>query len=596
MNDARILQGDCLETLKTLDAGSVQTCVTSPPYYGLRDYGHDGQIGLESTPDEYVAKLVEVFRQVRRVLRDDGTVFLNLGDSYYGSGKGVMGDGSIVGGPKQRTNQGTMRGTLTPTRGGGQRAVSYGTSGKAPGDYQDRDCLCGNLCDVCRVVYQSHKSRNDGLLVAMLTASLSAPNQGHTESGRDHLPTSDSVHQGSRNARAIQGQPQIVRPADERLRAVLVSTIGESFPQLLDVCLQRGAACVCLLCARSLADCVQVYAHTSNDLLGLDGHIQDNGLRGDQQMRRNQCTDKVCGCCNGIESYPYYTTAYHSGQLKPKDLIGIPWLVAFALRADGWYLRSDIIWHKPNPMPESVTDRPTKAHEYIFLLSKSREYYYDNAAIMEPNAGDLPYGDKRNFKMNDDAAQGRHGKSSMFAGGSRQEYIEKYYTNGRNRRSVWTVATQPYEGAHFATYPVKLIEPCILAGTSAHGCCAKCGAPWVREVERERLPINELPEDHPAYRKNNASRYAGVSMRNDAADGRMVVTSTSTTGWQPTCTCNADVVPCTVLDPFSGSGTTGAVALKHGRRYIGCELNPEYIELAYTRIGQSQPMLLEVQP
>lgn len=319
--------GDCIEVMRTLPANSVQTCVTSPPYYGLRSYlpnGHDDkhmEIGTEESPDLYVAKLVEVFREVRRLLRDDGTCWIVIGDSYN-SGAQMNG--------------------------------------------------------------QSLNNRYD---------------------------------EGDREDRVWAGHRPMIKG------------------------------------------------------------------------------------------------------LGPKQLLGIPWRVAFALQADGWYLRSDIIWAKPNPMPESVKDRPTKSHEYIFLLSKSREYFYDAEAVKEPNAGDLPYGDKVNFKMNDDAAQGRHGKSSMFAGGTRQEYIEKYYTNGRNRRSVWTVNTQSYEGAHFATYPVKLVEPCILAGSA---------------------------------------------------------------------------VGDTVLDPFNGSGTTGAVALKHGRCYIGIDLNADYITLAHTRIRQSQPLLLDV--
>jgi DNA modification methylase len=199
--------------------------------------------------------------------------------------------------------------------------------------------------------------------------------------------------------------------------------------------------------------------------------------------------------------------------LKPKDLIGIPWMVAFALRNDGWYLRSDIIWHKPNPMPESVTDRPTKAHEYIFLLSKSASYYYDAEAIREPLSPTASYGGTyRTVTKMDDS---RNDKGTFNAIG--KTILPD--PNGRNRRSVWTVTTKPYSGAHFATFPPDLIEPCILAGS----------------------------------RKGD-----------------------------------------TVLDPFNGSGTTGAVALKHGRAYIGIDLNPDYIELAHDRISKAQPMLLEV--
>lgn len=297
----KIFTGDALEVLKTLEDESVQTCVTSPPYFGLRDYGHEGQIGLEDTPEAYVEKLVELFREVKRVLRDDGTLWLNLGDSY-----------------------------------------------------------------------------------------------------------------GS------------------------------------------------------------------------------------------------------------------------KQLLGIPWRVAFALQADGWYLRQDIIWSKPNPMPESVTDRCTKAHEYIFLLSKSPKYYFDSVAIAEPavtNEG-RPSGVVREREYSYDSKPNRNPKAYMRvnAGKAFADAQGKYgatrpvgrtcntRTDGmRNKRSVWTVNTKPYKGAHFATFPATLIEPCILAGASKGG---------------------------------------------------------------------------VVLDPFFGSGTTGAVANALGREYIGIEINPAYVALAEKRLSEVQPRLL----
>lgn len=263
----QLIQGDCLEVLKTLSGQSVNCCVTSPPYYGLRDYNVEGQIGLEQSPDEYVAKLVDVFREVKRVLRDDGTFWLNLGDSYSGSGKGRNADGTVGGsGVINKANMGTQVGTLYKT----------------------------------------------------------------------------------------------------------------------------------------------------NDVDGL----------------------------------------------KPKDLIGIPWRVAFALQADGWYLRSDIIWHKPNPMPESVKDRPTKSHEYLFLLSKSERYYYDADAIME-NYQSEP--EKPRDKSNE-------GYNDSFMGGRWSEGTRDYYANGgRNKRSVWTVNTRPFKEAHFAVFPPALIKPCILAGSPKDG-------------------------------------------------------------------------------------------------------------------------------
>ena len=263
MNDYEVLIGDCRETLKTLPAQSINTCVTSPPYFGLRDYGHEGQMGAEPTPDDFVVALVEVFREVRRVLRDDGTVWLNIGDSYA-------------------------------------------TGTKA--------------------------SRQPG-------------NKSFGES----------------TAKA-QGVPRIGTP---------------------------------------------------------DG-------------------------------------------LKTKDLIGIPWRVAFALQADGWYLRQDIIWHKPNPMPESVTDRCTKSHEYIFLLSKSPKYYYDHEAVKEPAVGGQT-GSAAKFKRSDSKrAQTIPGQAYGTHRDDRPDI--SYDADLRNRRSVWTVPTRPYKGAHFATFPPALIEPCILAG------------------------------------------------------------------------------------------------------------------------------------
>lgn len=339
----RVEFGDCRTTMRAWAAAGVkaQTCVTSPPYFGLRDYGHDGQIGLEKTPEEYIAAMVEVFRCVRDVLSDDGTLWLNIGDSYNAAGR--SGHGTRVG-FKQGTN----------------RASDTGA-------------------DNCR--------------------------------------------------------PSV--------------------------------------------DC-----------------------------------------------------------LKPKDLIGIPWMLAFALRADGWYLRQDIIWSKPNPMPESVTDRCTKAHEYIFLLSKSERYFYDAEAILEPASPGT------HARLSQDV-QNQIGSARGYAGADADRPMKpvgrghntrprKSVPNGagtgfkvknndsfndamaimpthRNKRSVWTIATAPYKGAHFATFPPALIEPCILAG----------------------------------------SRPGDV-----------------------------------VLDPFFGSGTTGMVAQNLGRRWLGCELNPAYGPLQDERLAQ----------
>ena len=256
----RILIGDVFDGLRALPDASVQCCVTSPPYWGLRDYGVPGQLGLEPTPEEYAARMVEVFREVRRVLRDDGTLWLVLGDSYAASGNG--------GNPPESQYQ--------------------------------------------------KQARNAGSLIP-----------------------------------------------------------GRKAPQ----------------------------------------------------------------------------------GLKPKDLVGIPWRVAFALQADGWYLRQDIIWHKPNPMPESVTDRCCKSHEYVFLLAKSERYFYDAEAVKEDATDCKPRPAKKADRWN---GQAGHDTKAGFLKGK-----PAYFT--RNRRSVWTVATQSYSEAHFATFPEEIPRRCILAGTSARG-------------------------------------------------------------------------------------------------------------------------------
>jgi site-specific DNA-methyltransferase (adenine-specific) len=387
MTSHRIIQGDCIEGLRTLPDASVHCCVTSPPYWGLRDYGHDGQIGLESTPEAYVARMVEVFREVRRVLRDDGTCWVNLGDSYAAGG---MSNPSVK-----------------STLGGGK---------------------------------------------------------------------------------------------------------------------DRGAKAYCI--ARKKPD-----------------------------------------------------------ELKAKDLVGIPWRVAFALQADGWWLRQDIIWHKPNPMPESVRDRCTKAHEYVFLLTKSERYYYDAEALREPYA--------------DGVGKDRLAcpKASVGRGGNEANRLrsEFYKNGGRNRRSVWTVTTKPYSGAHFAVMPPDLVEPCIKAGCPEQ-CCSMCGKPW-------ELVVEQTPDERKPYAttgtgsysdgagRNDGSRVRGIHkvLRDDGRGGDLAKKTRRVVGKAPACDCAASVtMPGTVLDPFAGSGTTLAVAAELGRSGIGCELNPEYIELAEQRIAKSK--------
>lgn len=394
-----IINADVLDGLKQIHDKSIQCCVTSPPYWGLRDYGIEGQIGLEKTPEEYVAKLVEVFQEVKRVLRDDGTLWLNLGDSFA-SGKGTM---------------------YNP--GGNEHALE-------------------------------RKKKEAGVL-----------------------------------------------PLNK-------------------------------------------------------GNVSD--------LRK-------------------------SG-LKPKDLVGIPWRVAFALQADGWYIRSDIIWSKPNPMPESVTDRPTKAHEYIFLLTKSARYFYDADAVREAavRPGDIQtIGGKkaRENEINEGDPRFRNGSEQWGR-------VIQTGLNGRNRRTVWEISTQPTPEAHFATFPEKLVEPCIKAGTSEPGCCSKCESPWVRVVEKEQtseLLVNgEFKKSKAGKKRANAPGSEILSETSAFKTG--VWNKNITIGWKPQCTCEAEAIPCKVLDPFGGSGTVAKVARDLGRDAVMVEINPEYVKIMRRRLRLNEQL------
>lgn len=401
-----IVCGDALTVLPTLPERSVQMCATSPPYWGLRDYGLLPQnwpavdfspmpglpvvsipaqevcLGLEPDPWAFVGHLVLVFREVRRVLRDDGVLFLNLGDSYAGGGR----------------------------------------AGKNP-DYQARHTMFGKAAK---------------------------------------------------------------------------------------------------------------HAETFGVPMGIPAG------------------------------------------LKAKDLCGVPWRVAFALQADGWFLRSDIVWSKNNPMPSSCTDRPTVCHEYVFLLSKSPRYFWDQFAIREGDSG----------KSSGNGFAGRQGGSERVGpqsgGGGRAEPWTP--TGSRNARSVWEVNTQPFKEAHFATFPEALVERMIFAGTSECGCCLTCWAPLKRIVDAPQPPrsggVNPNIRDGGLTAEHGMER---TGLSHFKLDEWRRDNPPRTVGWEPTCPCNAGQKPCVVLDPFGGSGTTAQVSRSLGRDSILIEPNPSYVQLAEDR-------------
>jgi DNA modification methylase len=268
---------------------------------------------------------------------------------------------------------------------------------------------------------------------------------------------------------------------------------------------------------------------------------------------------------------------------KKKDLLMIPAMLAIALRGDGWYLRQDIIWDKPNPMPESVGDRCTKAHEYLFLLTKSPRYFYDQEAVKEPMA------ESSLARVQQPNLENQLGSSRANGGRKTNGNIKPagdFASGTRNKRSVWRVSTKPFKEAHFATFPTDLVEPCILAGTSEHGVCGKCGAPWRRVTERRNIENGRGGKNAFRGQGSNRDWEDGAANRDDR-DMKNIGAVRVTVGWKPSCECNARVVKPVVLDPFFGAGTTGLVAEALGRNYIGCELNPEYVTIAKRRIASA---------
>lgn len=310
-----------------------------------------------------------------------------------------------------------------------------------------------------------------------------------------------------------------------------------------------------------------------------------NGSTGNSALKGSQSSQQAYRRAHGLRSI-----GVPSG-LKHKDLSGLPWRVAFALQAAGWWLRSDIIWHKPSCMPESTRDRPTMSHEYVFLLSKASRYFYDQDAIREPFKSTEAHRASVTW-VQGWASEGDHDPEAHATPKSHQgsKFVSprklKVHPDtghgprldnplGRNKRSVWSITTQPRKEAHFATFPEKLAEICILAGTSARGVCPDCGRPWVRKLVKEFVPQDDVSERRgrrcaEGQKLMDASNHWGGYPRG--------TTSIATTGWEPGCDCDREPKVAVVLDPFAGSGTTCRVAEKLGRIGIGLDLSWEYLD------------------
>jgi DNA modification methylase len=290
---------------------------------------------------------------------------------------------------------------------------------------------------------------------------------------------------------------------------------------------------------------------------------------------------------------PHVRAAYNDGRgraarvvecgLAAKQLLLMPARLALALQADGWWLRSDIIWAKPNPMPESVTDRPTSAHEHVFLLTKSARYYFDAEAVREPPSDIASIGRRSAVSG---LGNGELANGARFGGGE----------SGRNLRNVWEIATAPFAEAHFATFPPELAERCIKAGTSERGCCAGCGAPWARVIDHQIVPGPKAARTFVIDERDHAAD-ANDHGANRQKDGHRPgwISANTTTGWRASCACpEAPPVPCTVLDPFAGAGTTLLVADRLQRDGIGIELSADYTRMARGRVVADAPLLAVV--
>lgn len=542
-----ILKGDCRDVLRSLPGESVHCVVTSPPYFGLRDYSVAGQIGLEPTYTEYVETMVAVFREVKRVLRSDGVCFLNLGDSFCSANQSML--YSLR---EDRSLEELQHVAL----------AMFGL--RITGDETTSE---GALSEMLPVGVQGKAIRQESALASRrIQEELSEAPSGNDSAhlGAEQADENRCDHGAGREVRLLRRNDSTILDAGSHQRGWRGSSqeIDWQEPVVIDQDLSRGET-------PRLSE-----GSLSSSLLQLQLRLRIMGLLSARKFTGDEVSASVRSCFKA------------SPNLKPKDLCGIPWRVAFALQADGWYLRQDIIWSKPNPMPESVTDRCTKAHEYIFLLSKSARYFWDAEAIKEENAE--RYRELTVWK--------RHGRAKTAPDRGNWDSINDDGANaarfnglGRNKRSVWEVATHPYPEAHFATFPPALIEPCIKAGTSEKGCCAKCGAPWVRQISNRNLSS----EDSELDRYGDGS--AGVHRKlGQAYQKQMDANPIKTLGWLPSCSCNANTVPCTVIDPFGGAGTTGLVADRLGRNCIGIELNPEYAAMSERRIRNDAGMFAQV--
>ncbi len=607
-----IHQGHVLDKLAEIEPESVHCVMTSIPYWKLQDYklppqvwddpggcehewqpsiepggqgdglsfrrdrkagrkrgGHQpgfcrkcnawrGSLGLEPTPELYIQHVVEVFREVRRVMRSDATCWLNIGDSYANDGKWggeSSGKNTASGAERRRTETGLKPKNLCMMSARVALALQAPYYTGRIKNKEDRIWLAALIdTEGCIFVHKRKKGQSNGQGYYRKHDSYGA--------GLEVANCSKAIIDRCKNIAGI-GSICEQGPQQNKRRKQIIYRWNV-----------RSNECRWIL--------KEVYPH----------------------LIRKQHEARLAISCpsSGVDAEKAHLSliAIHRGQ---KSTIDFP--APEPLYEPGWWVRSDIIWKKLNPMPESVTDRPTRSHEYIFLLTKAARYYYDAEAVREkvtgnahvrsaaaseyPGTGERDE-NRRRPGVNPKAVEPGKGikQNSSFSAAVHQ------LVSNRNLRSVWEIATQPFPEAHFATFPEKLVARCIMAGTSEKGCCPKCGAPWERSTkpsDRYQAVLGEGYHDHSADLEKGMKGVRGTNKQNKMRDAGIPGKELITTGWRPTCECGKEPVPAVVLDPFLGSGTVIKVAQDLGRAGIGIELNPEYCEMARERTKYTQELL-----
>lgn len=534
-----------------------------------------GSLGLEPDPELFISHIVQVFREVRRVLRRDGVLFLNIGDSYAGAGysnhKNTGGAQRSDGGKQKHTSSGRSASDA-------QRVGLYDTDGTPKAGYRGNGYSSQNPDDehIDGAYLHTPDTSHDPDPKQVRESCLKI--QAYMNELRAHLPNGDySAH--SERVQSLAAMRDRLLDANRVIvpaRVMLESILDESSQQPQADYHQSGMISACLSSLHSFSAYAQVCGHRLGATSEMPDYTEGIASLYAGLAHHIQCTSE---CCSLVLSWlnlphiqPQYTTSVPLAQLPPKSLMMMPARVAIAMQADGWLLRSEITLCKVAPMPESVTDRPTSATEKLYMFARQGRYFYDGESVRVPNVDTLEVWAKKrgeNEKYQESNLKANHLATST------------YNPNGRNAWNWMEWRPEPLNMAHFAAFPSSIPRFCIKAGTSQHGCCGVCGAGWRRVVEQTGTVQTR-------WAATNALAAEVGGTHRERTHQRVM----ETTGWQPSCKCGHDapIVPATVLDPFMGSGTTLLVATELGRDSVGIELKQEYIDMAKRRIMGKYPL------